>query len=180
LDLEHWAAFQASFRAFEKLLTKLASGAVGRPPASITVISGDVHHSYLAAAGLPDAAPSSSAVYQAVCSPFHNILSDRLRLGLRLVASRFGRIITTAAARLAGVHARRIRWRVTNGPWFTNMVAELCYDGLDARIRFDRALADPSGIPYLQPACEAGLTGPARPVPVDTRRRSALIQDHGS
>jgi hypothetical protein len=159
LDLEHWAAFQASFRAFEKLLTRLASAAAGHPPASITVVSGDIHHSYLAAADLPDAALSGTAVYQAVCSPFHNILSSRLRLGLRLVASRFGRIMTTAAARLAGVHARTIRWRVTDGPWLTNMVAELCYDGLHARIRFDRALTDPSGTPCLEAACETDLTG---------------------
>jgi hypothetical protein len=159
LDLEHWAAFRASFTAFEELLTGLARGSADQRPASITIVSGDIHNSYLAGADLPGPAPSGTAVYQAVCSPFHNILPTRLRLGLRLVASCPGRIVTTAAARLAGVPARRVRWRVTAGPWFTNMLAELCYDGPHARIRFDRAVPDPSGIPCLEPVCEAELTG---------------------
>src|SRR5450755_3594659 len=53
LDLEHWAAFGKSFAAFERLLTGLATGAYGKPPASVTVISGDIHHSYLAAVDFP-------------------------------------------------------------------------------------------------------------------------------
>ena len=52
-DLEHWAAFGESFARFEKLLTGLATGAHGQPPASVTVISGDVHHSYLAQVDFP-------------------------------------------------------------------------------------------------------------------------------
>ena len=53
LDLEHWAAFGASFGEFEELLTGLATGAYGRPPASVTVLGGDIHHSYLAAVDFP-------------------------------------------------------------------------------------------------------------------------------
>jgi hypothetical protein len=47
-DLEHWAAFGRSFAAFEQLLTGLARRADGAPPASVTVLGGDIHHSYLA------------------------------------------------------------------------------------------------------------------------------------
>jgi PhoD-like phosphatase len=191
VDLEHWAAFGASFRAFEKLLSDLAGGpgtaaggdAPASPrPASITVISGDIHHNYLAAVDLP-AGPSSAAgaepgnsagpttaitprtaVYQAVCSPIHNLLPEKLRFGHRLVTSGFGTLITTAAARLARVPAPRVRWRVTDGPWFSNMLAELCYDGRQARIRFDRTVPDgsgiagPPGLPGLEPTCEVELT----------------------
>src|SRR5207302_714071 len=53
VDLEHWAAFGKSFAAFERLLTGLATGEHGEPPASVTVISGDIHHSYLAAVDFP-------------------------------------------------------------------------------------------------------------------------------
>jgi hypothetical protein len=181
VDLEHWAAFGASFRAFEQLLSDLAGGrstAAGPstpafpPPASVTVISGDIHHHYLAAVDLPGglspgtAATPGTAVHQAVCSPLHNLLPGKLRLAHRLVTSRFGDLITTAAARLAGVPAPRVRWRVTDGPWFSNMVAELRYDGRRARIRFDRTVpggpgtADAPGLPGLELACEVELTPP--------------------
>jgi hypothetical protein len=170
VDLEHWAAFGASFTAFEKLLSDLAGGSAERGmrsqprPASITVISGDVHHTYLAAVDLPGAAASGTAVHQAVCSPIHNLMPEKLRLAHRLVSCRFGDLITTGAARLAGVREPRVRWRVTDGPWFSNMLAELSYDGRRARIRFDRTVpdaskaADPCGPPGLEPAFEAELT----------------------
>jgi hypothetical protein len=45
LDLEHWPAFGASFIQLEQLLAGLATGVYGEPPASVTIISGDVHHS---------------------------------------------------------------------------------------------------------------------------------------
>ena len=61
-DLEHWPSFDASFIQLEELLTSLATGRLsprGTPPATVTVISGDVHHSYLTAVDLPrTAAPS--------------------------------------------------------------------------------------------------------------------------
>jgi hypothetical protein len=181
VDLEHWAAFGASFRAFEELLSDLAGGrstaagpstSASPPPASITVISGDIHHHYLAAVDLPGepspgtAEAPGTAVYQAVCSPIHNLLPGKLRIAHRLVTSRFGGLITTAAARLAGVPAPRVRWRVTDGPWFSNMLAELSFDGRRARIRFDRAVPDGSGTadvggpPGLELACEVELTRP--------------------
>ena len=160
VDLEHWAAFGASFTAFETLLSDLARGPGGPPPASITVVSGDIHHHYLAAVDLPGAASPGSAVYQAVCSPIHNLLPEKLRLGHRLITSRAGQLTTRTAARLAGVHAPRVRWRITDGPWFSNMLAELCYDGRQARIRFDRTVQGASGRPDLEPACETELTRP--------------------
>ena len=83
-DLEHWAAFGKSFTEFGRLLAGLASGALGQPPASVTVISGDMHHSYLAAVDFPAGTHPRSAVYQAVCSPIHNLLPDQFRRGQRL------------------------------------------------------------------------------------------------
>jgi hypothetical protein len=158
VDLEHWAAFGASFTAFEKLLADLADGSAGPPPASVTVISGDIHHNYLAAVDLPGAASSGTVVHQAVCSPIHNLLPERLRLGHWLVTSRFGDLLTTAAARLAGAPTPQVRWRVTDGPWFTNMLAEMSYDGRQARIRFDRTVPGASSTPNLEQACQLELT----------------------
>jgi hypothetical protein len=38
------------------------------------------------------------------------------------------------------------------------MLAELSYDGRQARIRFDRTVSDPSGAPDLEQACQLELT----------------------
>src|SRR5262249_37410986 len=111
LDLEHWAAFGASFGQFEELLIGLATGTRGRPPASVPVLGVDIHHSYLAAVDFPGARPRS-AVYQAVCSPFHNVLPDQFRRGQQLTTSRPGGVAGLGMARLAGVRQPRIQWRI--------------------------------------------------------------------
>jgi hypothetical protein len=154
IDLEHWAAFGQSFTAFERLLTGLATGAHGRPPATVTVISGDIHHSYLADVAFPAGTTARSAVYQAVCSPIHNLLPNSFRRGHQLTTSRAGELAGRALARLAGADTPRIRWEITRGPWFQNMLSTLEFDGPSARIRFDRT----AGSPPLAPVCEADLT----------------------
>ncbi len=157
-DLEHWAAFGQSFTEFEQLLTGLATGAYGPAPASVTVISGDVHHSYLAAVDFPPGTAVRSAVYQAVCSPIHNLLPARLRRGQRVITSHAGELACRLIARLAGVGKPQLRWRVTDGPWFCNMLAALDFDGRTARIRFTRPAAAGSGSTRLQPVCDTTLS----------------------
>jgi hypothetical protein len=157
VDLEHWAAFGRSFADFERLLAGLAAGGYGGAPASVTVVSGDIHHSYLASVDLRAEASTRTAVYQAVCSPIHNVLPRSMRRGQRLATSRAGELAGVALARLAGVGKPGIRWRITHGPWFDNMLAALEFDGDGARIRFDRAATDESGNPRLQPVCETPL-----------------------
>jgi hypothetical protein len=157
LDLEHWAAFGTSFGEFEELLTGLATGTHGRPPASVTVLGGDIHHSYLAAVDFPGLRPRS-VVHQAVCSPIHNVLPDRFRRGHQLTTSRPGSVAGTCIARLAGARKPRIQWRITRGSWFCNMLSTLELEGRRARIRFDRTVSDPSGIPHLHPVCETELS----------------------
>jgi hypothetical protein len=157
-DLEHWAAFGRSFTAFEQLITGLASGAQGAPPASVTVLGGDVHHSYLAKAGLPAGVTSPTVIYQLVCSPIHNLLPDNFRQLQRIVTSRAGAVIGGTLARLARVPAPQIGWRITKGPWFPNMLAALDFDGRHARVRFDRSGTDPAQSPHLIPVDEADLS----------------------
>jgi PhoD-like phosphatase len=52
IDLEHWAAFHQTFRRVCEMLAEVACGGRGRPPATVCVLGGDVHHSYLAEAHL--------------------------------------------------------------------------------------------------------------------------------
>jgi phosphodiesterase/alkaline phosphatase D-like protein len=157
-DLEHWAAFGHSFAAFERLLTGLATGADGEPPASVTVLSGDIHHSYLAEVGLPTGTTSRTAVYQLVCSPIHNLLPDNFRQLQRIVTSRAGVVIGGTLARLARVPSPQLGWRITKGPWFPNMLAALDFDGRHARVRFDRSAPDPTQSPHLVPVDETDLS----------------------
>jgi hypothetical protein len=179
-DLEHWPSFGVSFTQLEGLLTSLASGersAQGAPPATVTLISGDVHHSYLTAVDLPRTATAvttsttattnpptttstamrASAVYQAVCSPFHQAMPASMRGAQGLASSRLSGLIGTAAATLAGARVPRLKWRITEGPWFDNMIATLTYDGPKAIVRFDRATTEQAG-PRLVPVLETDLT----------------------
>jgi PhoD-like phosphatase len=51
-DLEHWAAFRASFDALAGLIARV--GGRETAPATVCVLSGDVHHGYLAEARFPE------------------------------------------------------------------------------------------------------------------------------
>jgi hypothetical protein len=178
-DLEHWAAFQQSFTEFERLLTGLATGAYGPAPASVTVISGDVHHSYLAAVDFPPGADARSAVYQAVCSPIHNLLPARFRRAQQVITSHAGELACRLVGRLAGVGKPGVRWRVTDGPWFHNMLATLDFDGRTARIRFARTSPAGAGETGLQPVCDTGLSAAAATGPAGHAQRAAIRPSSG-
>ena len=52
VDFDHWASFGEVLRtACGDLLEEVGTGKRGKPPASIVVLSGDVHHAYLAEVG---------------------------------------------------------------------------------------------------------------------------------
>ena len=88
LDLEHWAAFDLSFRRLTNLLEEVGAGKRGKPPASIVVISGDVHHAYLAEVAFRRSAGVESGVYQATCSPMRNPLDESEKRMIRFGISR--------------------------------------------------------------------------------------------
>ncbi len=72
LDFDHWAAFEMSFHRMRRLLEEVGSGKRGKPPASIVILSGDVHHAYLFDVAFKKDAGVESRVVQAVCSPYRN------------------------------------------------------------------------------------------------------------
>jgi hypothetical protein len=157
-DLEHWAAWNTSFTEFGQLLAKIATGENGPPPASVTVIAGDIHNSYLAEVAFPAGTSPRSAVYQAVCSPIHNLLQESYRRTQKLVNSRASVLAVRTLARLAGVTRPELDWRITRGPWFSNMLCALEYEGRTGRIRFARATTTDDGDPHLEPVCETTLS----------------------
>jgi hypothetical protein len=164
-DLEHWPSFGLSFASLEALLSELASGqraTGGKPPATVTIISGDIHSSFLAAVELPEAAGTSptarrGAVYEAVCSPFHQAIPPKMRYAQALASSGVSGLLGTAAATLAGARVPRVKWRIKNGPWFSNMIATLTYAGPKATLRFNQATASETGTPLLVPVLETDL-----------------------
>jgi hypothetical protein len=143
LDFDHWAAFGASFERLARLIERTGSGAYGAAPASITVLSGDVHHAYLAEVAFPRSSEVQSAVWQAVCSPFRNALDDRERRVVAAGNTKAGAAIGRALARLAGVRSEPIRWRLVNGPTFDNQVATLTIEGREATMKLERTVGDP-------------------------------------
>ena len=141
IDLEHWSAFRSSFDALVDLLKRVGSGEHGRPPASIVLLSGDVHHGYLAEAQLRGAPDVASAVYQAVCSPLRNTLGTPERLAMLFGWSRAGEAIFEALARVAGVGQTNIRWRLTHEkPCFDNHVGIVELRGREARLELRKTV----------------------------------------
>jgi hypothetical protein len=140
LDLEHWAAFGSSFERLLRRIRELGAGEHGPPPATITLVSGDVHHAYLADVAFPRSAGVQSVVSQAVCSPFRNPLDDNERRVVRFGVSRTGHVIGRALARTAGVGDPDVRWRISDGPWFDNQVATLELHDRSARLRIERTV----------------------------------------
>ena len=158
VDLEHWAAFQSSFHGLAALLGSIASGERSnvRAPASVILLSGDVHHGYLAQADFGDGA--RSPVYQAVSSPMRNLLGRPERLGLRIGWTRPGEVFGKALARLAGVESPTIRWSLTHDePWFDNHVSTLKLQGRQASLKVEKAVAEHAGEPSLRPILDRRL-----------------------
>jgi hypothetical protein len=143
-DLEHWAAVGASFDALTEVLAGVAAGG---GPASVTVLSGDVHHSYVARAGLPGV-----PVHQVTCSPLRNRVDPPMRAMLRTGWWPGMRAGVRRIGRLAGVPRQHLRWRRRAGPYFGTAIGTLVLDGRSARVTIDGARTDHTLAPVLQVA----------------------------
>jgi PhoD-like phosphatase len=141
VDFDHWAAFQFSFQRLRKLLEEVGSGQRGKPPASIVILSGDVHHAYLCDVAFRPDAKMQSPVYQAVCSPYRNPLDTKERQAIRIGFSRPFTALTRSLAHLSGAPDPGIRWRLLEGPYFDNQVGTLRLDGREAIARLDKTVA---------------------------------------
>jgi hypothetical protein len=157
-DLDQWASFQDSFAALTGLIQRVAAGEKGGPPSSITILSGDVHHGYLAEASF-DGTDAKSRIYQAVCSPLRNALPGE-KYHLQNVAwTKPAMFAGRLLSRLAGVETPDLTWRLTHeAPWFENHVATLQLDGRRASITFEEAVTDDSGEPGLRRIYASRLT----------------------
>jgi hypothetical protein len=161
MDLEHWAAFRRSFEAMCELLLEVAAGRRGRAPASIVVLSGDVHHAYLAEVAFPAGSAVESRVWQATCSPFRNPLSRNERRAVRAGFSRAGGLLGRFLTHAAGVPRPPVRWRFQDGdPRFDNQIGTLELSERRALARLERSRPSALGDehPVLEHAAEHWLT----------------------
>ena len=138
-DLEHWQAFRPSFDRLTQVITRRRDR---RPaaPATVSVLSGDVHHSYAARVDLPgpgdDPGAAASAVHQLTCSPVHNVVDWFIRPMFRLGWSRAIGRLTRRWAASAGVPPVDVAWHKLAGPLFGNTIATLELDGRHAAVSF--------------------------------------------
>ena len=121
LDLEHWAAFQLSFRRVAEIATDVADGKRGAAPQTVTFLSGDVHYSYVSEVDRT----SGSRIIQAVCSPIRNPLPILLRSFSAVLSYGVSARLSALLSRTAGVAPPPFRWSGVTGPWFDNCLATL-------------------------------------------------------
>jgi hypothetical protein len=161
IDLEHWAAFNHSFDRLAALIEAVAAGRRGRAPGSVVVLSGDVHHTYLAEFSFPGAEGDHSPAWQATCSPLRNPLPFDQRAAHERAFRRPARTVTRWLARRAGVEPDKIVWRVVEGPYFDNHLGELELDGRSAMLWVERAVTpeDGHGPLRLEPLYRHRLAG---------------------
>ncbi|MFJ2023444.1 alkaline phosphatase D family protein [Streptomyces sp. NPDC087897] len=181
-DLEHWAAFPESFDRFTELLQEAGSGPDA--PATVCVLSGDVHHAYITEPRWPRTRPGpdsgstpasasgidprtdagtaagdapAARVLQLTCSPVHNSVPRSIRAGFRFGWSRAGRWIGRALTRHGRTGAPPVIWGRTGGPWFGNQLMTLTLRGRNSALTLVQATATPQGA-QLEAVLECSLT----------------------
>jgi len=117
--------------------TKLARR---HPPVSISVLSGDVHHSYVARAAYGPRV--ATPVYQITCSPIHNRVPAAMRPLMRAAWHRRGKRIGRLLARRSGAVRPLVSWLKVAGPYFGNAVATLRHEGTAASVTIEGTNAD--------------------------------------
>ncbi|MER5762750.1 alkaline phosphatase D family protein [Streptomyces sp. NPDC002082] len=142
-DLEHWAAFPSSFAMLSDLIEEVGTGP--RAPATVCVLSGDVHHAYVAEPRIP----STAQVFQLTCSPVHNSIHTAVKWGFRLGWSRLGRWLGRGFSRHGRTGRPPLSWRRTGGPFFGNQLMTLALSGRSARLRLDQARKGPRLVTVL-------------------------------
>jgi hypothetical protein len=139
-DLEHWPAFGRSFTALAALLSQLDPDV-----ASVSVLSGDVHHSYVARPDL-DGPP----IHQLTCSPVHNRVPPVMRQVFRTAWGPRSAWLGRALSRLFDVQPSGLRWAKLAGPYFGNVVGTLVHSGQSAHVTIEATGPDATLAPIMR------------------------------
>jgi len=150
--VDHWASFQRSFHRFAELIDDVAHGRAGDAPASIVLLSGDVHHCYLAEVGFAPGSGPHSPVWQAVCSGLRKELRPHERAVIALGHVPLAGRLARRLARALGVVGVPFGWRVVERPAYANQIATLTLDGERAHVRVEAVVDGSWRDPRLQEA----------------------------
>jgi len=141
-DLEHWAAFGESFERLAAMIADVGRGKFstepGHAPATVCVLSGDVHHAYIARPEYGE--DVRTPVYQLTCSPMHNRVPLAMRLAFSGAWSRFAeRATRVILGVVATVPTPSVEWTKLSGPYFGNDLMTLRLDGRAAEVVLQQA-----------------------------------------
>ena len=103
------------------------------------VLSGDVHHAYVAEPDWRGKPGPDAHVVQLTCSPVHNSVPRSMRFGFRFGWSRLGRRLGHLLARHGRTGRPSVHWDRTGGPWFGNQLMTLDLRGRAAHLRLEQA-----------------------------------------
>jgi PhoD-like phosphatase len=174
--MDQWASFQRSFRRMAGLLDDIAHGRAGEPPASIVLLSGDVHHCYLAEVGFRTADSSRSPqtersaqtehspqtgrspVWQVVCSALRKELAPHERGVIGLGHSATAGRLMRRLARAVGVPEAPLDWRVVERPAYANQIGTLTLEGDRSAVLVEAVVDGSWREPQLRTAFQRGLT----------------------
>ena len=156
VDFEHWPAFYKSFVRLAEMIARVASHPNG--PATVSVLSGDVHHSYAARAewAVESTQSPGATVHQLVCSPVNNYVPLFLKPVFTLSWSRPAATLARWWARRHGVPALPLSWANTRGPLFGNTIATIQVHGRSAEVLFEQ----PRGADLLDEVGRMALNRP--------------------
>jgi hypothetical protein len=155
-DFEHGPAFYKSFLRLAEMIARIASHPNG--PATVSVLSGDVHHSYAARAEWAgDAQPRGATAHQLVCSPVHNYVPLFIKPVFTLGWTRPAATLIRWWARRRGILPLPLTWANTCGPLFGNTIAKIQVDGRSAEVLFEQ----PRGPDALDEVGRVALSQPS-------------------
>ncbi len=159
-DLEHWGSFRRSFDRLAELVRDVACGDYAQdgadPPATVCVLSGDVHHAYAARVRFADRV-CPAAVFQLTCSPLHNFVPRAMKIAFRVSWSRAAEhTVRVLLGALARVPPMILEWDRTAGPFFGNELMTLEFRGRSADVLLEKA--GPRDDPTLRDIATLSLT----------------------
>lgn len=163
VDFEHWPAFYRSFSRLAEMIHSVARHPHG--PTTISVLSGDVHHSYAARAEWAGDSANTASVHQLVCSPVNNYVPMFVKPVFTLAWTRPAARLARWWARRRGVPQLPLSWVNICGPLFGNTIATLLVDGRSAEVVFEQ----PRGPDALD---EVGRVPLSRPSPLPHHARA--------
>jgi hypothetical protein len=132
-DLEHWPSFRASFDRLSAMIRRVACDGA----ASVSVLSGDVHHAYIARADFET--PTGSPVHQLTCSPIHNTVPWYMTWVFRAGWWTHPARLLHWWSRRAGAKPFPLSWSRISGPHFGNAVMTIDVADREARAILEQA-----------------------------------------